>query len=100
MRLAEAKVVHSDYTFAVSKLGEILYCDVCNAPRCIYSKKSMGEPNGPGKLQACVLDQWTESEYTCEKEVSVEGFYAQQKLSFSETVKTNYYNPLLGQKLG
>ena len=62
-RLAEAKVVDSDYSFAASKVRAILYRDVCNAPRCIYSKKAVGEPNVPSKLQACVLDQWTESGY-------------------------------------
>ena len=34
-RLAEAKVVDSDYTFAASKVRVIVYCDVCTAPRCL-----------------------------------------------------------------
>ena len=88
-----------DSTFDASKVRAVLYCDVYNVSHCVYSNRAVGESNGPSKFQSCVLDQWTESGYTCEKEVSVECFYAQQKLSCSETVKTNYYNPLLGQKV-
>ena len=76
MRLAEEKLIDSACAFASSKVRAIMSCDFCNAPRCIYSKKSAGEPNSPGKLQACILDQWTESGYACGNEVSVEGFYA------------------------
>ena len=64
--LAEAKVVDSDYTVDASKVRVIFYCDVCNLPRCIYSKKAIGKPNGHSKLQAFVLDKWTKSGYTCE----------------------------------
>ena len=64
----------------------------------IYTKKAIGKPNGPIMLQACVLYQWTEIGNTCGNEVTVEGFYAQQKLSCSDTVDTYYYNPYVGTK--
>ena len=63
MRLAKAKVIYYDSAFSASEGRVVLYCGVCNASRCIYSKKAIGEPNGPSKLQDCVPDQWTESGY-------------------------------------
>ena len=65
-RLAKEKVIYYDCAFAASNVMLIVSRDVCNTPSCIYSKKAVGEPNGPSKLQACVLNQWTESGYTCE----------------------------------
>ena len=44
--LAEEKVIYYAYAFSTSKLGEIVSRDVCNTPRCIYSMKAVGEPNG------------------------------------------------------
>ena len=61
--LAEEKVLYSSYAFAASKARATFSCDVFYAPHCIYSKKAIGEPNGPRNLQACLLDQWTESVY-------------------------------------
>ena len=66
----------------------------------MYSKKAVGETNGPSKLQACVLDQWTEIGYACGNEVAVEGFYAHQELNWGETVEAYYYNPSVGKKGG
>ena len=98
--LAEAKVVDSDYALAESKVRAILYCDVCNVRLLIYSKRTVGKSNGPSKLQACVLNQWTASGYTCGREVELEGFYAQQKLICSDIIEMHYYNPLLGRNVG
>ena len=70
-RLAEAKVIDYAYDFAISNVRAILSCDVCNEPRCIYSKKAAGKPNSAGKFQSCVLDQWTESGYVRVNEVIV-----------------------------
>ena len=75
--LAEAKVVDSDYALAASKVRAILYCDVCNVPLWIYSKRTVGKSNGPRKLQACVLDQFTDSGCTYGREGILEGFYEQ-----------------------
>ena len=36
MRLAKAKYIDSTFTFSASKVGAIMSCDVCNAPRCIF----------------------------------------------------------------
>ena len=56
-RLTKTKVIDSAYTFNTSKVKAIMSFDVCNALHCFYSKKTVGEINGPRKLQACVLDK-------------------------------------------
>ena len=89
-----------DSTFDASKVRAVLYCDVCNVSHCVYSNRAVGESNGPSKFQSCVLDQWTESGYTCGNELTLESFFAQQKLSCSDTFEMHYYNPLLGRKDG
>ena len=63
--LSEAKVIDSSYAFDASNLGSILSYDFCNAPRYMYSQKIVCEPNGPRKLQACVLNKWTDSGHAC-----------------------------------
>ena len=73
---------------------------VYNAPRCIFSMKEIGGANGPSERQACKLDRWKESGYVCGNEVTVEGFYAQRKLSCVGSVERNYYNPSVGTKCG
>ena len=60
--------------------------------------KEIGGANGPSERQACELDRCTESGYACGNEVTVEGFYAQRKLSCGGSVEQNYYNPSIGTK--
>ena len=99
-RLAEAKVIYYAYEFSESKIREIVSCDVCNSLRCIYSNKTVGEPNGPRKIQSYVLYQWTENGYIFGNEVTVEVLYVHRKLSCGDNVETHLYNPYIGIKGG
>ena len=99
-RPAKAKVIYSVYAFAASKVREIASCGFCNVPQCIYSKKAVGEPNGLIKIQSCVLNKCTDSGYACGNEVTVEVFYAHQKLSCGNTVDIHSYNLSVGTKGG
>ena len=60
--------------------------------------KSIGGPNDPSERQECELDQCTDIGYACGHDVTVEGFYAQRKLSCGGSVEQNYYNPSIGTK--
>ena len=99
-RLAKAKEIRSTFNVAASKVRAIVSCDVCNAPRFIFSMKASGGPNVPSKLRAFELDRSTESGYACVNGVTVQGFYAQWKLSCGDSVEINYYNPSVGTKGG
>ena len=93
-------MIDYDYAVAASKVRKIVFWDVCKVPNWIYSKKAVGETNVPFKIQACVLDQYTDSGYVCGNKVTVEGLYAQEKLFCSDTIGKNYYNPSFGKKGG
>ena len=85
--LAKSKEIDSTFTFGASKIRSIVSCDVCNAPRCIFSMKAIGGPNSPSERQACKLDRWTDSGCACGNYVTVEGFYTQRKLSCGGSVE-------------
>ena len=62
--------------------------------------KDIGGANGPSERQACKLDRWKESVYVSGNDVTVEGFYAQRKLSYVGSVERKHYNPSVGTNCG
>ena len=48
-RLAKSKDIDFTFTLAASKFGAIVSCDVCNAPRCIFSMKAIDVPGSPSE---------------------------------------------------
>ena len=88
--IAKARYIYKAFNLDQTKAISIVSFDNCDAPRCIYSHKNIGDKGGPTTDKMKQLDLWADIGYIFRNEVPIEGFFMMQKLWCGNYVELQY----------
>ena len=88
---AKKKDDKNKQAFASSKLRDWVTCDSCNARRCIYSMKSVGNKGGPTKDDKRDLENWKEIGYVCGNKPGARNYVMKRTIRCGDQVETQFY---------
>ena len=81
-------------------MREIIKCDSCGVPCCVYSMKTVGAKGGPTKKDLEALRLHLEEGYVCGNEIQSDLFHVRTAIRCGEPVESYYYNPKKGATTG
>ena len=74
----QEKYKNNKKPFFASKLQDVVKCDSCGSPQCMYSNNVVGYKEGTIQNQFNIIDLRLENGYACGNKVSVEDFCAEK----------------------